>query len=91
MAMLNTQREDSMWYYKTRIGTFWIVESEENHAYFVGMDEDSLGCYKRIEDAIRDIRHQETGILKWDESKNAGIPDDVRAWDEGEPENWDKF
>lgn len=83
---------ESMWYHKTKLGTFWIVESEDTHQFFLGFDEESLGCYQRIEDAIRDIREQSTGYLKWDESRNITVPDDpVHQWEEGEPENWNKF
>lgn len=81
-----------MWHHKTKLGTFWIVESEENHQYYLGLDEESLGCYQRLEDAIQDIKRKETGNFKWDASGNIIVPDDViQQWDEGEPENWDKF
>lgn len=76
-----------MWYHKTKLGTFWIVESD-SHQYYLGLDEDSLGCYQRIEDAIKDIKEQATGNLKWDESRGAWVPEDVYEWVEGEPENW---
>lgn len=77
-----------MWYHKTKLGTFWIVESEENHQYFLGMDQESLGHYQRIEDAIKDIKGQSTGFLKWDVSRGVNVPEDVTEWVEGEPENW---
>lgn len=80
-----------MWYHKTKLGTFWIVESDVDHQYYLGMDDDSLGHYQRIEDAIHDIKQQETGNLKWDESRGAEVPDDLTQWVEGEPENWEKF
>ena len=84
--------DDPMWYHKTKLGTFWIVESEDTHQYYLGMDDDSIGCYKRLEDAIRDIKEQETGHLKWDQSRNIEVPEDVvHLWEEGEPENWNKF
>jgi hypothetical protein len=83
---------EPMWHHKTKLGTFWIVESEDNHQYYLGLDSDSIGCYKRLEDAIRDIKEQSTGYLKWDESRNIEVPDDVvHQWEEGEPDNWDKF
>ncbi|MFI4938289.1 MAG: hypothetical protein ACHQJ6_07270 [Candidatus Berkiellales bacterium] len=77
-----------MWYHKTKLGTFWIVESQENHEYYLGMDQESLGHYQRIEDAIHDIKGQSTGCLKWDASRGANVPEDVKEWVEGEPENW---
>lgn len=84
--------KDPMWYHKTKLGTFWIVESEDTHQYYLGMDDDSIGCYKRLEDAIKDIKEQETGNIKWDQSRSIEIPDDVvHDWVEGEPENWNKF
>lgn len=79
-----------MWYHKTKLGTFWIVESEENHQYYLGMDEDSLGAYKRLEDAIHDIKDQATGSLKWDMARNPTVPEDIHEWVEGEPEDWHK-
>lgn len=78
-----------MWHHKTKLGTFWIIESEENHEYYLGFDEDSLGHYKRIEDAIHDIKAHETGELKWDMSNIATIPESIAEWQEGEPDNWD--
>jgi len=79
---------DDMWYHKTKLGTFWIVESEQDHRYYLGMDQDSIGTYQRLEDAISDIKEHETGCLKWDESRGAYVPEDVQEWVEGEPENW---
>lgn len=79
-----------MWYHKTRLGTFWIVESEENHQYYLGMDDDTLGAYQRLEDAIKGIKNQETGYLKWDQARSPAIPEDIHQWEEGEPESWHK-
>lgn len=76
-----------MWHHKSKLGTFWIVESED-HLYHLGIDEESLGIYRRIEEAIQVIRAQETGHLKWDLAQRAEIPEDVHEWVEGEPENW---
>ncbi len=97
MSTQQTKKNDSdkegmpMWFHKTKLGTFWIVESEESHQYYLGFDEDSIGCYQRLEDAIRDIKDKETGNLRWDESRNVAVPEDVvHQWDEGEPENWNK-
>ena len=77
-----------MWYHKTRLGTFWIVEDDKSHDYYLGMDEDSLGVYHRLEDAIHDIKCQETGELKWDLAKAPEVPEDIHDWVEGEPEHW---
>jgi len=81
----------AMWHHKTKLGTFWIVESEDNHQFYLGMDEESLGHYQRLEDAIHDIQQQATGHLKWDIAKKPSIPESVAQWEEGEPENWEKF
>ena len=80
-----------MWYHKTKVGTFWIVESDEDHKYYVGLDEDSLGAYEQIEKAIEDIKNQQTGCLKWDVTRGITVPEDLLEWDEGEPGNWDVF
>lgn len=80
-----------MWYHKTKIGTFWIVESEADHQYYLGFDEDSLGCYRKLEQAIHDIQAHETGEMKWDMSSITSIPESIKGWDEGEPENWNKI
>lgn len=79
-----------MWHYKTKQGTFWIVESDADHEYYLGMDEESLGHYKRLEDAFHDIRCQETGNIKWDMVKQPDVPDNITEWMEGEPENWEE-
>ena len=91
MQRVEREGDEAIWHHKTKIGTFWIVESEESHQYYLGMDNDSLGCYKRLEDAIKDIREQSTGQLKWDEARSSFVPEDVHEWVEGEPENWNKF
>lgn len=80
-----------MWYHKTKLGTFWIVESDANHEYYLGMDEESLGHYKRLEDAIHDIKSQETGNLRWDMAKQPEVPEDIHEWVEGEPDNWEEI
>ena len=46
------------------------------------------GVIRRIEDAIKDIKEQATGNLRWDESRGAWVPESVQEWAEGEPENW---
>ena len=79
-----------MWYHKTKLGTFWIVESERDHEYYLGMDDESLGHYKRLEDAIHDIKAQETGNLRWDMTKQPDVPEDIHEWVEGQPEDWEE-
>jgi hypothetical protein len=83
--------EQAMWHHKTKLGNFWIVESEENHEFYIGLDDEALGHYKRLEDAIRDIRQQRTGSYRWDVAKNAAVPEDVTEWEEGEPDYWNEF
>jgi hypothetical protein len=83
--------EDSvMWYLKTKLGTFWIVKSDEESMQKVvlGMDEDALGVYQSIESAVDDVVNHETGALKWDEALRATAPSDLQEWMEGEPESW---
>lgn len=80
-----------MWHHKTKVGTFWIVESDKNHEYTLGFDNETLGCYNQLERVITDIKSHETGNLKWDMSEVTTIPEDMHHWSEGEPENWNKF
>ncbi len=77
-----------MWHHKTKVGTFWIVESEDTHEYYLGFDGDSLGQYKRLEEAIKHINEHETGEMKWDMSTLSDLPEDLSAWQDGEPDNW---
>lgn len=81
----------TMWHHKTKIGTFWIVESEDKQEFYLGFNEDSLGKYDKLEDAIADIMAHETGDLKWDMSNITQIPETITDWDEGEPENWEEL
>ena len=80
-----------MWYLKTKLGTLWIVQAEEESShpqYVLGLDEDYLGLYESIEKAVEDVCNHETGALKWDESLKATAPHDLSGWKEGEPESW---
>lgn len=80
-----------MWYLKTKLGTLWIVEADDEPThcqYVLGMDEDSLGVYESVERAISDVCNHETGALKWDESLKAEAPSDINGWIEGQPESW---
>ena len=80
-----------MWYLKTKLGLFWIVESDEPMAspqYTLGMDDDSLGFYQSVEAAIQDVCDHKTGAIKWDASLRADAPHDVSGWVQGQPESW---
>lgn len=79
-----------MWYLKTKLGTLWIVKADEPSVprYVLGMDDDSLGFYESIDEALDDVVNHSTGALKWDESMRASAPHNIQEWVEGEPENW---
>lgn len=81
-----------MWHLKTRLGTFWVVESEsdETHRanYTLGVDDYELGKYDDINKAVRDVYEQETGHYSWDSLSRIRAPKDISEWRGGEPTNW---
>lgn len=78
-----------MWHIKTKLGTFWIVQGEDQtQKYYLGHDDEDLGEYESIEKALDDVCNQETGYLKWDELQKVSAPHDIEEWQEGAPEGW---
>jgi hypothetical protein len=55
----------------------------------LGCDEEPLGCYTALEDALTDMVNQETGYLKWDEALHIKPPPNIEQWEQGSPENWE--
>ncbi|HET9843552.1 MAG TPA: hypothetical protein VFP93_02720 [Gammaproteobacteria bacterium] len=78
-----------MWHLKTKLGTFWIIESDkEAQKYYLGCEDDKLGEYNSLDKILDDVCNQETGFLKWDEQLKVTAPHDIGEWEEGPPENW---
>ena len=80
-----------MWFLKTKKGTFWIVEDEnkvEEHRYFLGCNDETLGDYQSIKAAVQDVCDQNTGFLDWDASTRVKAPTSIEKWEEGEPDFW---
>lgn len=79
-----------MWHLKTKMGTFWIIESEEpeNRHFFYGLDDDALGSHQQLNEVLDDICTQSTGSLLWDGASNVTAPHDIAQWVDGEPESW---
>lgn len=80
-----------MWHMKTKLGTFWIIQTEEEHPkYFLGMDDNTLRSYDDVEEALQDVCNHTTGELTWDLDTRTKVPSDLKQWLEGEPEIWQK-
>ena len=78
-----------MWHLKTKLGTFWIVESDDElHQYFLGCDDDNLGAYPSVDEAVIHVINQETGYLKWDIHPHVQAPESIEQWMEGPPKEW---
>lgn len=78
-----------MWHVKTKLGTFWIVESDEQaQKYYLGCEDEDLGSYDSVLNAVQDVCNHETGRLEWDEQISVKVPENIEDWDEGPPEGW---
>lgn len=82
-----------MWYLKTKLGTFWVLEAKEadeqlEDNIFLGINDEELGLYEDIEDAVRDVHDQATGYLRWDTQSRVNAPSSISQWIEGTPDNW---
>ena len=79
-----------MWHLKTKLGTFWILEtSEDNEEYLLGVNDEQLCRYKSTDAAIKDVCEQSTGYLSWDCQSRVRAPTDLSGWHEGVPDNWE--
>lgn len=87
-----------MWHFKTKLGTFWIVQPQENEAgvssddkrCYLGMDDTTIRAYGDIQDAVEDVYNHTTGEIQWDVDTRIKVPADIHQWQEGEPEIWRK-
>ena len=78
-----------MWHVKTKLGTFWIVESDADaQKYYLGCEEEDLGSYDSIKKAVEDVCNHETGNLSWDEQITVKAPEAIEQWEEGPPDGW---
>ncbi len=77
-----------MWHFRTRQGTFWVIESQETRKYVLGINNDELGSYDDADAAAKDVQNQATGFFPWDCESHAKAPDHVSNWAQGEPDNW---
>ena len=79
-----------MWHLQTKVGTFWIVDAEDNpDEYLLGMDNDVLGRYQAPESAVDDVQRHETGCLLWDAGSSTRGAPGLKSWHEGPPEAWE--
>lgn len=77
-----------MWHLKTQVGTFWILNNPSSEKFLLGCDDEDLGEYTSLENAVGDLKNQETGFLKWDEQLRVKAPDNIEQWEQGIPEHW---
>ena len=77
-----------MWHLKTRMGTFWVVETDEPNHYCLGVDNDKLGDYEDAELAAKDVLEQSTGYFEWDCQSRVKVPEDLAHWTKGQPDGW---
>lgn len=79
-----------MWHLLTKLGTFWIADAKEKEGekYVLGLDDDTLGIYNKLDDVIVDIKAHTTGNLDWDSQTRLKIPDSLKEWKQGEPKGW---
>jgi hypothetical protein len=89
MLVMNKECTD-MWYLKTKLGTFWLVETDSDikDRYFLGINDQELGSYNNADIAVKDVYEQTTGYLKWDCQAKIKVPESISQWNQGEPENW---
>jgi hypothetical protein len=78
-----------MWHYKTKLGTFWILD-RSSEDYLLGFEEEFLKSYQDPELAMRDVASQETGCIAWDMTNKVKLPKESRDWVQGQPREWDE-
>ena len=80
-----------MWHLKTRLGTFWVMESEDpksSDKFLLGIDDDELAEFSSADDAAEHVYAQETGFYKWDCLAKHKAPPSLAQWETGAPEDW---
>ena len=79
-----------MWHLKTKLGTFWVVEANNDlkDRYFLGVNDQELGSYNDLDLAAKDVHEQATGYLQWDSQAKVKAPDNISQWVQGVPDNW---
>jgi hypothetical protein len=78
-----------MFYYKTRVGTFWIKpQPQSNGRWCLGINDEVLGSYASPELAAGDVFAHATGYWEWDclGGQLLDVPDSVREWQRGRPD-----
>ena len=79
-----------MWHLKTKLGTFWLVEAnnDSDNRYLLGIDDHELGAYDNADLAAHDVHDQATGCIEWDCQAKIKAPDTISHWTEGSPNSW---
>jgi hypothetical protein len=81
-----------MWYYKTRMGTFWILNkstaSAQKKEYVLGFNDNAIQTYHDYHHAMEAVKNQETGCFSWDISNRVFPPQGIKDWIRGQPNDW---
>lgn len=81
-----------MFHMKNRIGTFWILEPEASgEKYVLGCNNDTIGEYNSLDEAVLSVVAHDTGYIEWDMAEKVKVPKSLEEWQQGEPEDWQKF
>lgn len=70
-----------MYYYKSRVGTFWIKPNMHGQ-HLLGINDESLGAYNSPIHAADDVYTHTTGYFEWDklDGKLFNVPTDIYEW-----------
>ncbi len=79
-----------MLYLKTKHGLFWMLPTLENdEEVYLGVEDYTLGKFKDMEAAIRQLINQTTGYLRWDSLSAIKNKVDLSNWQSGTPDGWE--
>ena len=66
-----------MWYYKTEIGTFYILRHENRYGLII--NDEFLAAFDNPHSAAQAVKAGRTGYSGWDGKGNFHVPD-LDAW-----------
>jgi hypothetical protein len=73
-----------VYYYRSRVGTFWIRPQSSNPGRVqLGVGDEILGSYHSPQAAADDVYTQHTGFDAWDSLPSVTEPTDLSEWQKG--------
>lgn len=79
--------EEAGYYFRSRVGLFWIRRLAGNPEYFtLGIADEALGAYLSPEGAADDVYVGSTGHYAWDVRNDPRAPTDLGEWTRGNPD-----